>query len=84
MLEGNNPLKKKVPYIFITNGGGRSETDRARYLSKDFNVEVSASGDSTGTMTTISMHRRCHPIRSFRRIRCSSRWQNALAICRCS
>lgn len=40
LLEGNNPLGKKVPYIFITNGGGPSESDRAKILSKDFAVEV--------------------------------------------
>lgn len=43
ILEGDNRLKKKVPYIFITNGGGPSEFDRARRLSDDFGVEVSES-----------------------------------------
>jgi ribonucleotide monophosphatase NagD (HAD superfamily) len=41
ILEGDNRLKKKVPYIFITNGGGPSEIERARRLSYDFDVEVS-------------------------------------------
>ncbi|UZJ54896.1 hypothetical protein CBS101457_004216 [Exobasidium rhododendri] len=41
ILEGNNSLKKKVPYIFITNGGGIAETDRAQNLSRELQVEVS-------------------------------------------
>jgi ribonucleotide monophosphatase NagD (HAD superfamily) len=43
LLEGNNPLKKKVPYIFITNGGGVSEKWRAELLSKQFKVKVRQS-----------------------------------------
>lgn len=40
ILEGNNPLGRRVPYIFITNGGGPSEVDRAKNLSKNFGLEV--------------------------------------------
>ena len=42
-LEGENPWKQRVPYVFITNGGGKSEVARARDLSNDFGVEVTPS-----------------------------------------
>ena len=41
MLEGNNPWKKRVPYIFITNSGGKDEKVRANDLSNDFQTSVS-------------------------------------------
>lgn len=41
VLEGNNARKTRIPYIFITNGGGPSETTRAQKLSKELGVEVS-------------------------------------------
>lgn len=40
ILEGGNPLGRRIPYIFITNGGGPSEVDRAANLSKNFGLEV--------------------------------------------
>jgi hypothetical protein len=48
MLEGNNRLKKKVPYIFVTNGGGSSEKDRAAALSREFDLEVRFASLSEG------------------------------------
>lgn len=41
MLEGDNPWKQKVPYIFITNGGGKDEATRSKNLSKDLDTNVS-------------------------------------------
>lgn len=32
-----------IPYIFITNGGGNKETERAKAISKDFHVNVDES-----------------------------------------
>ncbi|WFD30969.1 hypothetical protein MSPP1_001995 [Malassezia sp. CBS 17886] len=41
MLQGENPWHEKVPFIFITNSGGRDEADRAADLSHDFHTPVS-------------------------------------------
>ncbi|KAL4402629.1 glycerophospholipid biosynthesis protein [Malassezia pachydermatis] len=41
MLEGDNPWKQKVPYLFITNSGGKDEKVRAKDLSNDFQTTVS-------------------------------------------
>ncbi|CAR24105.1 KLTH0F07810p [Lachancea thermotolerans CBS 6340] len=40
MLNGENKYNIKVPYIFITNGGGRSEKARCKDLSKRLNITV--------------------------------------------
>ncbi|GAV46817.1 hypothetical protein ZYGR_0A04140 [Zygosaccharomyces rouxii] len=40
MLNGHNKYNIKVPYIFITNGGGRSEKARCRDLSKRLGITV--------------------------------------------
>lgn len=41
MLDGDNKYNIKVPYIFVTNGGGRSETARCNELSKRLEVAIS-------------------------------------------
>ncbi|WFC99206.1 hypothetical protein MYAM1_001950 [Malassezia yamatoensis] len=40
MLDGDNEWHTKVPYLFITNSGGKMESERARDLSKDFQRKV--------------------------------------------
>jgi len=40
ILEGENPWKRKVPYLFITNSGGKDEKVRANDLSNDFQTQV--------------------------------------------
>ncbi|KAJ1021214.1 hypothetical protein NDA18_005455 [Ustilago nuda] len=40
ILEGNNTRNQKIPYIFITNGGGKHESARAKDLASDFGVPV--------------------------------------------
>lgn len=40
MLNGHNKYNIKVPYIFITNGGGRSEKARCKDLSKRLGITV--------------------------------------------
>lgn len=40
MLDGENPWKRKVPYIFVTNSGGKDEAVRAKDLSNDFDTHV--------------------------------------------
>lgn len=41
MLNGENPYGIKVPYIFVTNGGGKSEQERCIQLSQQLELEVS-------------------------------------------
>ncbi|KAK4240062.1 HAD-like domain-containing protein [Achaetomium macrosporum] len=41
MLNGENEWGIKVPYIFLTNGGGKFETERCRDLSKQLEIDVS-------------------------------------------
>ncbi|KAF3760999.1 HAD-superfamily hydrolase, partial [Cryphonectria parasitica EP155] len=40
-LNGENEYGVRVPYIFLTNGGGKSEEERCRDLSKQLELEVS-------------------------------------------
>lgn len=40
MLNGENKYNIKVPYIFVTNGGGRSEAARCKDLSTRLGMEV--------------------------------------------
>ncbi|CDK26794.1 unnamed protein product [Kuraishia capsulata CBS 1993] len=40
MLNGENPYNVKVPYIFVTNGGGRDEEARSKDLSDRLGVEI--------------------------------------------
>ncbi|KAL1593119.1 hypothetical protein SLS60_010724 [Paraconiothyrium brasiliense] len=41
MLNGQNEYGIKVPYIFLTNGGGKSEAERCVQLSKQMEMEIS-------------------------------------------
>ncbi|KAJ4351383.1 uncharacterized protein N0V89_006723 [Didymosphaeria variabile] len=41
MLNGQNEHGIKVPYIFLTNGGGKSEAERCVQLSKQMEMEIS-------------------------------------------
>ncbi|KAF1983953.1 HAD superfamily hydrolase-like protein [Aulographum hederae CBS 113979] len=41
MLNGENPYGVKVPYIFVTNGGGKTEQERCIQLSQQLEMEVS-------------------------------------------
>jgi len=41
MLNGENPWGVKVPYIFVTNGGGKTEAERCMQLSQQLEMEVS-------------------------------------------
>ncbi|SJK97772.1 uncharacterized protein ARMOST_01026 [Armillaria ostoyae] len=40
ILEGNNPFKKKIPFILLTNGGGVSESARAKSLSDKLGIKI--------------------------------------------
>ncbi|KAI9889430.1 MAG: hypothetical protein M1814_005293 [Vezdaea aestivalis] len=41
VLNGKNEYGIKVPYIFVTNGGGKTEEERCIQLSKQLEIEVS-------------------------------------------
>ncbi|KAF2122933.1 phosphatidyl synthase [Lophiotrema nucula] len=41
MLNGENEYGIKVPYIFVTNGGGKTEQERCVQLSQQLEMEVS-------------------------------------------
>lgn len=41
MLNGENPWGIKVPYIFVTNGGGKTEAERCLQLSQQLEIPVS-------------------------------------------
>lgn len=41
MLNGQNEYGIKVPYIFVTNGGGKTEAERCIDLSRQLEMEVS-------------------------------------------
>ncbi|EGP92212.1 unnamed protein product [Zymoseptoria tritici ST99CH_1A5] len=41
VLNGKNEYGIKVPYIFVTNGGGKTEQERCIQLSKQLDIEVS-------------------------------------------
>ncbi|KAI9701327.1 MAG: hypothetical protein M1820_006549 [Bogoriella megaspora] len=40
-LNGHNEYGVKVPYIFVTNGGGKTEQERCTQLSEQLEIEVS-------------------------------------------
>lgn len=42
ILSGNNPLKRKFPFILVTNGGGTIEGARAQKLSSELGIHVSS------------------------------------------
>ncbi|KAI0592788.1 HAD-superfamily hydrolase [Biscogniauxia sp. FL1348] len=41
VLNGDNEYGIKIPYIFLTNGGGKSEAERCGDLSRQLDVEIS-------------------------------------------
>ncbi|KAI1655440.1 HAD-superfamily hydrolase [Daldinia decipiens] len=41
VLNGDNKYGIKVPYIFLTNGGGKSEAERCGDLSSQLDIEIS-------------------------------------------
>ncbi|TKA80370.1 hypothetical protein B0A49_01499 [Cryomyces minteri] len=41
MLNGENSYGIKIPYIFVTNGGGKTEQERCIQLSQQLEIEVS-------------------------------------------
>ncbi|CAD6960916.1 unnamed protein product [Tilletia controversa] len=40
IINGDNPVSTRIPYLLLTNGGGWSESERALRLSKDFGFDI--------------------------------------------
>ncbi|BGP26418.1 cardiolipin synthase [Rhodotorula toruloides] len=40
VLSGNNPLKRRYPFLCVTNGGGSLESERCKKLTKELEVEI--------------------------------------------
>lgn len=40
-LNGHNKYKVKIPFVLLTNGGGDSEVERAKLLSRDLKTKIS-------------------------------------------
>ncbi|KAJ1879091.1 hypothetical protein LPJ71_010829, partial [Coemansia sp. S17] len=40
MLSGNNRLRRRIPFVLLTNGGGVSEADKAADISRLLGVEI--------------------------------------------
>ncbi|KAJ6011254.1 hypothetical protein N7451_002666 [Penicillium sp. IBT 35674x] len=40
-INGENPFGMRVPYIFLTNGGGKTEQERCEDLTRQLGIEVS-------------------------------------------
>ncbi|KAN0064364.1 hypothetical protein ACQY0O_002560 [Thecaphora frezii] len=43
ILDGCNPRNQKIPYVFITNGGGKDEAARAADLSRELEIDLKPS-----------------------------------------
>ncbi|KAI0256428.1 HAD-like domain-containing protein, partial [Lactifluus subvellereus] len=58
ILEGNNPLNRKIPYILMTNGGGASEEDRCKRLTGQLGFEITTSSFMQAhTILKLSAHK---------------------------
>lgn len=62
MLNGENPYGIKVPYIFVTNGGGKTEEERCIDLSKQLELEVSPGQFICGHTPMREMAERYHTV----------------------
>ncbi|KII92002.1 hypothetical protein PLICRDRAFT_457454 [Plicaturopsis crispa FD-325 SS-3] len=40
ILDGENALRMKIPYILVTNGGGKSEVERCRHLTRQLGYSI--------------------------------------------
>jgi len=62
ILNGENEYGVKVPYIFVTNGGGKAEEDRCIELSKQLDVKVSPGQFICGTTPMREMAKHYHTV----------------------
>lgn len=62
MLNGENEYGIKVPYIFVTNGGGKTEQERCLQLSKQLQIEVSPGQFICGHTPMREMAQKFHTV----------------------
>ncbi|MCJ1351398.1 MAG: hypothetical protein MMC33_001382 [Icmadophila ericetorum] len=62
MLNGENEWGIKVPYIFVTNGGGKTEQERCLQLSNQLEIEVSPGQFICGHTPMREMAERYHTV----------------------
>ncbi|KAF2865146.1 HAD-like domain-containing protein [Massariosphaeria phaeospora] len=62
MLNGENEYGIKVPYIFVTNGGGKTEAERCIQLSQQLEIEVSPGQFICGHTPMREMAERYHTV----------------------
>ncbi|PYI10296.1 putative phosphatase [Aspergillus sclerotiicarbonarius CBS 121057] len=61
-INGENPYGVKVPYIFVTNGGGKTEEERCLDLSRQLELEVSPGQFICGHTPMREMAERYHTV----------------------
>ncbi|PWY64578.1 phosphatidyl synthase [Aspergillus eucalypticola CBS 122712] len=61
-INGENPYGIKVPYIFVTNGGGKTEEERCVDLSRQLELEVSPGQFICGHTPMREMAERYHTV----------------------
>ncbi|KAI1432705.1 HAD-superfamily hydrolase [Xylaria sp. CBS 124048] len=62
VLNGENPYGIKVPYIFLTNGGGKTEAERCDDLSRQLEVEISPAQFICGHTPMSEMASKYHTV----------------------
>lgn len=62
VLNGENKYGIKVPYIFVTNGGGKTEEERCMDLSKQLELEVSTGQFICGHTPMREMAEKYHTV----------------------
>ncbi|KAF2470198.1 HAD-superfamily hydrolase [Lindgomyces ingoldianus] len=62
VLNGENEYGIKVPYIFVTNGGGKTEQERCLQLSQQLEIEVSPGQFICGHTPMREMAERYHTV----------------------
>ncbi|KAJ5960321.1 HAD-superfamily hydrolase subfamily IIA CECR5 [Penicillium vulpinum] len=61
-INGENPYGVKVPYIFLTNGGGKTEKERCLDLSRQLDLEVNPGQFICGHTPMREMAARYHTV----------------------
>ncbi|KAL5358235.1 HAD-like domain-containing protein [Aspergillus floccosus] len=61
-INGENPYGIKVPYIFVTNGGGKTEEERCLDLSRQLELDVSPGQFICGHTPMREMAERYHTV----------------------
>ncbi|KAK3080727.1 hypothetical protein LTS18_013719 [Coniosporium uncinatum] len=62
MLNGQNSYGIKIPYIFVTNGGGKTEQERCIQLSQQLEMEVSPGQFICGHTPMREMAQKYHTV----------------------